>query len=437
MARLKFTDGALKKLTASPKARLAYFDTRGSGLAIRVSGPAGRREGDQKTFGVPYRGPGGVQRWVTLRPNFPTLSLKEAEKQAIQILAKVALGEDPAADRARARATPVKKIHTMASVVAAFCDTLPNRRHPKTGRPLSSKHIANTERYLKQAVDHWGNTDIFTIDDPAVTAFLEEIAKAHQTAANRCHGSLSAMYRWAAARGMAPKGVLVRLQRVGSERRRDRVLSRAEIPIVWAAAEALGTPDHPSGYPYRALIKLLLCLGQRLGETSRMRWSDIDGDMWVIPASATKAGRSQTVPITSLAHEILFGPEVKEVKGDFVFVGRNPRRPVTAFGGMKARLDAKVAEICRAQGKPTPAKFRLHDLRRTVATQCSSLGAGRFVIERILNHADESVTSIYDLHRYDKEKREALEKWAARLRELCGLPPPDNVIELPALRVAG
>jgi hypothetical protein len=40
------------------------------------------------------------------------------------------------------------------------------------------------------------------------------------------------------------------------------------------------------------------------------------------------------------------------------------------------------------------------------------------VLRQILNHVDRSVTARYDRYRYDDEKREALERWAATLRNM-------------------
>jgi len=51
--------------------------------------------------------------------------------------------------------------------------------------------------------------------------------------------------------------------------------------------------------------------------------------------------------------------------------------------------------------------FRFHDIRRTVATSLASLGVPRLVVSKLLNHVDDSVTAIYERHRYDKEKRAA------------------------------
>jgi hypothetical protein len=43
------------------------------------------------------------------------------------------------------------------------------------------------------------------------------------------------------------------------------------------------------------------------------------------------------------------------------------------------------------------------------------LGYPRLIVQKVLNHIDTSVTSVYDRYSYDKEKREALTKWAEML----------------------
>ena len=59
--------------------------------------------------------------------------------------------------------------------------------------------------------------------------------------------------------------------------------------------------------------------------------------------------------------------------------------------------------------------FRIHDLRRTMATGLAELGISRTVIGKVINHkgisGDNSVTAIYDRYDYLEEKREALETW--------------------------
>lgn len=59
-----------------------------------------------------------------------------------------------------------------------------------------------------------------------------------------------------------------------------------------------------------------------------------------------------------------------------------------------------------------------HDLRRAATSNLAGLGTSRTVIGAILNHADRSVTAIYDRHSYDDEKRQAPKKWVYALRLL-------------------
>jgi hypothetical protein len=104
-------------------------------------------------------------------------------------------------------------------------------------------------------------------------------------------------------------------------------------------------------------------------------------------------------------------------------------RPISGYGKAKVRLDSAVAkERCKAR-REAVAPWTIHDLRRTTASGLGKLGISRFIISRILNHADSSVTGIYDRHAYLAEKRHALESWGTYLGNLIR-PPGANVFEL-------
>ena len=62
--------------------------------------------------------------------------------------------------------------------------------------------------------------------------------------------------------------------------------------------------------------------------------------------------------------------------------------------------------------------FTPHDLRRTAASHMTALGVPRLVVSKLLNHVENSVTSIYDRHSYDKEKREAMDIWSVELKKI-------------------
>ncbi len=81
---------------------------------------------------------------------------------------------------------------------------------------------------------------------------------------------------------------------------------------------------------------------------------------------------------------------------------------VSGWSKAKATLDA-------ASGV---ADWRLHDIRRTVASGMAALGIALPVVEKILNHTSGSfggVAGVYQRHDFAGEKRDALDKWARRV----------------------
>ena len=77
-------------------------------------------------------------------------------------------------------------------------------------------------------------------------------------------------------------------------------------------------------------------------------------------------------------------------------------------------------------------EWRLHDLRRTCVSGMARLGIAPHVADKILNHqggAISGVAAVYQRHDFLAERREALERWAAHVREIIG-----NAFESNALR---
>lgn len=98
--------------------------------------------------------------------------------------------------------------------------------------------------------------------------------------------------------------------------------------------------------------------------------------------------------------------------------------PVNGFSKAKARLDALMAAELGAE----PPPFVLHDIRRTVRTRMSGF-ASSDVAELVIAHTRPGLRRVYDLHSFEQEKRDALDKWAARLRRILE-PPPANVVDI-------
>jgi integrase len=96
-------------------------------------------------------------------------------------------------------------------------------------------------------------------------------------------------------------------------------------------------------------------------------------------------------------------------------------------GGAVDRLDVVMRTVSTALGvdPATP-----HDLRRTHGTLITSLGFGRDAMNRIQNHKEGGIASVYDRHQYADENRRVMEAVAGKIMSLVTGTDTDNVIPL-------
>jgi integrase len=95
---------------------------------------------------------------------------------------------------------------------------------------------------------------------------------------------------------------------------------------------------------------------------------------------------------------------------DYVFTTTG-NTSISGFSRAKRRVYAAVATT----------DWRTHDLRRTAASGMARLGVPPHVVEKVLNHKSgiiSGVAAVYNRYGYEKEKREALERWADHLTRL-------------------
>ena len=106
---------------------------------------------------------------------------------------------------------------------------------------------------------------------------------------------------------------------------------------------------------------------------------------------------------------------------------------VSGYSRAKNRLDKAIDALAEKQDASPPAPWRLHDLRRTLATGLQRLGVRFEVTEAVLNHVSGSksgVAGIYQRHDWAPEKVAALEAWAAHVAVLMTGADQTNVIQL-------
>jgi integrase len=331
------------------------------------------------------------------------VSPARARETANEMHAKARLGIDPSQAKIESR--------TQASVSEALRTYLAHQR-----THLKPRSYIEVERHLLKHCKPLHSLPLTKVDRRAVATRITATAtNSGNVTANRVRASLSAFFAWCMREGLLDSNPVVGTS-CQPEKSRERVLSDAELKIIW---HALGPDDD-----YSAVVRLLMLTGQRADEIAALRWSEVVGDRIVLPASRTKNGREHIVPMSPTVQELLEG---RQRTDDFVF-GRREGRPFRGWGVCKAALDQRIS----AAGAKLE-HWTHHDLRRTMATRMAESGTAPHIIEAILNHVSghkAGVHGIYNRASYEPQKRIALEKWSEHLEALVGGKHPAKVVNL-------
>lgn len=368
------------------KSELIIRDAELTGFGLRI------REGGSRHWVVQYRF-GRKQRRVTLG-SIKLLNEKQARKAAGEILARVRLGEDP---QGRIQTTKAAATETFAVVAKRFLT--------RQERRLRASSYADAERYLMRHAKPLHRLTFADLDRKTIAARLETIASENGlVAADRFRAALSSLFTWAIQQGLCDTNPVIGTSRASEPVSRDRILSDAEIGRVWKAL-----PANDFGH----VVKLLFLTGARREEIAALRWSEIDREarLIVLPAERTKNHRAHEIPISDVAGEVL-DECVPRLGRDLVFGARSG--PFSGWSKAKRELDESLEGM---------QPWRIHDIRRTVATRCADLGTQPHIVEALLNHVSGSrsgVAGIYNRAAYTAEKREALEMWSDHLASVKG-----------------
>jgi integrase len=234
--------------------------------------------------------------------------------------------------------------------------------------------------------------------------------------ADRCRAALGAFFTWAVKEGLRDANPIIATNTHSNGKPRERVLSDTELVEIWRALPA---------NDYGLIVKLLILTGQRREEIGALRWSEVnDGKRLIaLPGERTKNHRPHDVPLSDLALEIV-AQCPRYCDRDLLFGSRVG--PFSGWSKAKAQLDEAINKA-RAKRSGVKASelvpWRLHDIRRTVATGLADLGVQPHIVEAVLNHVSghkAGVAGIYNRAIYAVEKAAALSLWADHVTLLVG-----------------
>jgi integrase len=394
MATRALTDIAIRNLKPSA-GRREVPDPGARGLYVVVQ-PSGR-----KGYAVRYRF-FGVPRKLTLPHG---ITLAAARKLAADAMFAVSQGRDPADERkAEVEKAERARADTLRSVSEEYL--------AREGKRLRT--IDQRERIFERLIYPilGGGRQIGSIKRKDVIRLLDHIEDRHGSRmADYTLATLSRLFNWHAVRDNEFTSPIVRGMRRQNAKQhaRTRVLSDDELCRVWAAASTEG--------PFPAFIKFLLLTSARRAEAAALKWSEIDGDDWILPAARNKTKVDLVRPLSKAAQAIL--AERPRIAG-CPYVFSNGGR--TALAGI-SRLKQKFDAACGVTG------WTIHDLRRCSRSLLSRAGVSPDHAERCLGHVIGGVRETYDRHAYHTEKLQAFEALAAQIERIVN-PPQGDVVPL-------
>lgn len=381
------------------------------------------------------------------------LTPDQARKIAEGLAVKLAQGIDPkqekldkhtAMDHAERLAQEKVRIESQLAFKKVAALWLDHYENEKARRPSSvslAKLVVN--RYLTPALDdkpmpHIGRADIQPIID-AIPIRRKGMRRA-------VFAYASILFGWTAKRGDIASNPLTQMVKPEAPKSRERVLTDSELAEVWNASAKIAAPFGP-------FFRLLILTGQRRSEVAGMGWVELDRatSTWTIPADRAKNGVAHIVPLSTqvvaeldqlaeVATSKVAKPEaVIWPKTGFVLTTTG-RTPISGITKAKIALDAAIIKARRGEERveeeqemqPLPA-WRIHDLRRTLATGFQRLGVRFEVTEAVLNHvsgAKSGIAGIYQRHDWKEEKRSALGTWARHVDAIIAPAANANVVTI-------
>ncbi len=363
------------------------------------------------------------RRWWVLRYRFQgrdremglggeDVDLKEARHSASRARRQIREGLDPIEERRKARAKA--SAPSFAKCAERFI-----KDNQVAWR--NAKHCAQWRSTLEAyAYPVFGEKPVDAVDVADVLKVLKSLWTLRPETASRLRGRIERVLDWARASGL----------RHGENPARwrghldKRLPKRSQVRAVrhFAALPWRETPEFMTALRAREGVaarglEFAVLTGARSGEVRGMRWDEVDGDVWTVPADRMKTRREHRVPLSPRAVAIL--DELPRFDGaELVFPGMRPGRPLN---------DMTLGAVLKRMGH---SDLTVHGFRSTFRDWAAeTTNFPREVCEQALAHtlADKTEAAYRRGDLFEK-RRPLMKAWAG----YCGQSPRAKVVEFPA-----
>jgi integrase len=325
------------------------------------------------------------------------VSLSEAREAAEDMRRAIRRGDDPVAEKRRARAT-IPTFREAALMV--YEEHRPSWKNPKHAQ----QWLSTLEAY---AFPRLGHLPVDQIDGPMVREVLVEIWLAIPETARRVRQRIRVVLDFAHAKGWREdetplRSILRGLPKQPKIKRHLAAMHWHEVPSFIANMASILKATEPA----LLAIEFLILTAARSGEVRGATWSefDLDDRIWLIPAERMKGGRAHRVPLSGRAMDILdhMGSFPRSTDADtYVFEGR---RPGQKFSDMTLTMPIRRAEL----------PITVHGFRSAFRDWCAeATNTPREVAEACLAHVvRNAVEAAYARTDHLARRREVMDSWA-------------------------
>lgn len=268
-------------------------------------------------------------------------------------------------------------------------------RNPKH----AAQWITSLETY---AFPKLGDKPIDAIEQTDVIAVLAPIWTSKPETADRVAQRIGAVLAWAKAHkfradGLDRKELVLGLPK--REKKRARIKHHAALPYAELPAFITALRASDNGIATRLALEFTILTAARTGEVLGAKWSEIQGDRWIVPRERMKAGAEHVVPLSPRCVEIL--AEAKKLGGEYIFPGRKSGTPLSNMAMLMAM---------RRMGH-TAVPHGMRSVFRTWAAECTKTPAE--VVEAALAHTiSDAVVAAYKRTTFEKKRAALMAQWA-------------------------
>ena len=348
------------------------------GLFLRVSATGGRSFGQRLTI---------HGRKVDLGlGGYPLVSLSQARTKALANHAKARNGKDPR-----------PKLRPLGLTFAEAADIKLGDR--MTEWKAGSKEPRDwTQTMTDYVLPVIGDVPVADVSNRQIHAILHPLALSKPSLCKRVGQRIGSVLSWAIAtdnRALANgvQAVYANLPKGTRKIAHHASLPWQRIPQLLAAVRRTRILESA-----KEAMAMMILTATRTSEVLGMRFAEVEGDVWTIPADRMKGGKAHRVPLSAQALAIV---EAAKQRADGVFV----------FPGQRGVLDGKA--VRNGLSCAGYAGYTGHGFRSSFVEWARTQGIDHDARERCLSHAIVSaVESAYARDDLLAQRRPVMQRWA-------------------------